>query len=440
MAKSKKRSAASRSSRKKRTPVKRRTAAKRRTTAKRRTVTKHRTSAKKQSAAKRRTAPRRSNAPKRSRSDPRVRGDIMLVGSLPFETVEEGLRAVGSKLGDNVIAIPDGEVGPRKMWCMFLATDTYSKHPDLVESRRPSPAVISNEEKPVGDKKTRPGAAPEYHWTFQVKSGVKHLDLGELGYAAAARKSYAIFRRLRDERVIAKGVRFQASLVATDSGTNVYFDDVANWPTVHDAYVRAMKAEISKMLEVIPADDLLIQLDLAWEVVDLSIGDERYFPWWPESTLDQKFERYMTDLVDLASGIPETVPLGLHWCYGTWGGWPMTAMPNLELCVRLSNEAVKRIKRRVDYLHMPVVPSPDDAFLAPLRDLHVGGTRVFLGLIHPQDGLEGAKRRIGLAKEYQNDFGIAAVCGFGRENPHELGNILELHKAAAGSLATKSGR
>ena len=101
-----------------------------------------------------------------------------------------------------------------------------------------------------------------------------------------------------------------------------------------------MKAEISKMLEVIPADDLLIQLDLAWEVVDLSIGDEQYFPWWPESTLDQKFERYMTGLVQLASAVPETVPLGLHWCYGTWGGWPMTEMPNLELCVRLSNTAV----------------------------------------------------------------------------------------------------
>jgi hypothetical protein len=83
---------------------------------------------------------------------------------------------------------------------------------------------------------------------------------------------------------------------------------------------------------------------------------------------------------------------------------------------------------------MPVVPDPDDAFLAPLHDLDIGTTRVFLGLIHPQDGLEGAKRRIGLAKKYLNDFGIAAVCGFGRENPHELGNILELHKAAARSI------
>ena len=99
----------------------------------------------------------------------------------------------------------------------------------------------------------------------------------------------------------------------------------------------------------------------------------------------------------------------------------------------LLNEFVKRIPRRVDYVTLPLVPNPDDAFLAPLRELHVGGTRVFLGLIYPQDGLEGAKRRIGLAKEYLNSD-IAAVCGFGRENPRELGNILELHKAAAGSL------
>jgi hypothetical protein len=113
----------------------------------------------------------------------------------------------------------------------------------------------------------------------------------------------------------------------------------------------------------------------------------------------------------------------------------MTEMPNLELCVRLSNEAVKRIKRHVDYVHMPVVPDPGEAFLAPLRNLNIGDTRVFLGLVHPQDGLKGAQRRIELAKKYLKDFGIGAVCGFGRENPQELGNILDVHKEAALKLA-----
>jgi hypothetical protein len=46
----------------------------------------------------------------------------------------------------------------------------------------------------------------------------------------------------------------------------------------------------------------------------------------------------------------------------------------------------------------------------------------------------GANRRISLAKNYLKDFGISAVCGFGRENPRELGDILDLHKTAAGRL------
>jgi hypothetical protein len=300
-----------------------------------------------------------------------------------------------------------------------------------VETRTPAPEVIANEAKPVADDNVRPGAAAEYHWTFRIRDGVEQLDFGELGYAEAAEQSYAIFRRLREEGTIAPGVRFQVSLPATSSGTDVYFDDRASWPRIHAAYAAAMKREIARMLEVIPADDLLIQLDLAWEVVDLSIGDEQYFPWWPDQGFEEKFDRHLTLLAELAAGIPGEVALGLHWCYGTWGGWPMTEMTSLELCVRLSNESVRRVPRRVDYVHMPVVENPDAGFLRPLRDLEIGDTYVYLGLIHPQDGLGGARGRIEQASEYLDEFGIAAVCGFGREDPAALGDILALHRDAA---------
>jgi hypothetical protein len=360
----------------------------------------------------------------------RYRGEVMMVGSLPFDTVDEGMRAVGSCLGSHIAAIPDGEVGARKMWCMYLATDTYSTHPDLVETRHPSPEVIANEDKPVADENVRPGAAAEYHWTFRLRDPGRDLDFGDLGYAREAAHSYEVFTALRDAGTIAAGTRFQVSLPATSSGTDVYFDDTDTWPTIHEAYRVAMTREISKMLETIPADDLVIQLDLAWEVVDLSIGDEQYFPWWPPETFEQKLDRHLRLLADLADGVSPDVVLGLHWCYGTWGGWPMTDMDSLELCVRLSNEAVRRISRPVDYVHMPVTESPDDAFLRPLRGLNIGDTYVYLGLVHPHDGVEGAQRRIAQAHEYLKDFGIAAVCGFGREDPQELREILEIHKAA----------
>ena len=59
------------------------------------------------------------------------RGDVLLVGSLPFETAEEAIRAAAEHLGDHLPAFGDGEVGLRKLWIGFLPMTIYSKHPQL---------------------------------------------------------------------------------------------------------------------------------------------------------------------------------------------------------------------------------------------------------------------------------------------------------------------
>jgi hypothetical protein len=362
----------------------------------------------------------------------RMHGNVLLVGSMPFETVEDALRS-GAALGTDVTCLPDGEVGDRQFWVTFLPTRTYSRHPDLFESRSPDDGF---DHQPDHDTTTmRPGAAREFHWTYQVKDGVDALAFDSLGYADIAKESYATFRRLRDEGVIAPGVRFQVSLPATSSGVDQFFDDPKQWPMVHAAYARAMRAEIAQMVLDIPPDDLAVQFDLAWEVVDLSIGDERYFPFWPQATFAQKFARHTDLLVDLCVQIPEEVLLGFHWCYGTWGGWPMTEMADLRLCVDLSNDTVPRAGRRVDYVHMPVPVDPGPGFFAPLRDLDIGDTRVYLGLVHHEDGIEGCRGRIALASEVLDDFGVAAVCGYGREDRSQVAGVLDLHRACAAELS-----
>jgi hypothetical protein len=361
----------------------------------------------------------------------RMHADVLLVGSMPFPTVQEALRSAAA-LGADATGLPDGESGDRRFWVTFLPTRTYSRHPDLFESRSPNDGF---DHQPDHDATTvRPGAAREFHWTYRVKDGVEALEFDGLGYAEIARESYAVFSRLRAEGTIAQGVRFQVSLPATSSGVDQFFDDPQQWPVVHAAYARAMRAEIAAMLEHIPADDLVIQFDLAWEVVDLSIGDERYFPFWPQATFAEKFARHTDLLVELCPGIPEEVLLGFHWCYGTWGGWPMTDLRDLRLCVDLSNDTVPRAGRRVDYVHMPVPVDPTPAFFAPLRDLDIGDTKVYLGLVHHEDGIAGARRRIALAREALPAFGIAAVCGYGREDPATVGDVLELHRACAAEL------
>jgi hypothetical protein len=359
----------------------------------------------------------------------RMQGEVLLVGSLPWETVDEVL-ANAAVLGDHAACLPDGEVGARRFWVTFLPTRTYSAHPDLVESRSPNDTF---DHQPSADDATpvRTGAAREFHWTFQLRPGVESLRFDDLGYADIAAESYATFCARRDAGEIAPNVRFQVSLPATSSGVDQFFDDPVQWPVVHAAYRDAMRREIQTILQTIPADDLVIQFDLAWEVVDLSIGDEQYFPFWPEATFAEKFARHTDLLVELCPDIPDEVLLGFHWCYGTWGGWPMTDMQDLALCVALSNDTVPRAGRRVDYVHMPVTVDPGPEFFAPLADLDIGDMRVYLGLVHHEDGIDGCRRRMEMAGAVLDDFGVGAVCGYGREDPAQVTDVLELHRACA---------
>jgi len=109
-------------------------------------------------------------------------------------------------------------------------------------------------------------------------------------------------------------------------------------------------------------------------------------------------------------------------------------MENLELCVRMSNESVRRINRHVDYVHMPVVHQPDAAFFEPLRHIAVDDTRVFLGMVHHTDGIDDYRRRRDVARKFLPVFGIASVCGYGRVAPDQARGIQDLHAEDAAEL------
>jgi hypothetical protein len=112
----------------------------------------------------------------------------------------------------------------------------------------------------------------------------------------------------------------------------------------------------------------------------------------------------------------------------------MVAMEDLSLCVRMSNEAARRTGRRLDYVHMPVAKRPTAEFFAPLADLDIGDATVFLGMVHHTDGIEEFRRRRDLARRFLPEFGVAGVCGYGRVNPDELDQVLEVHAASAAAL------
>jgi hypothetical protein len=100
------------------------------------------------------------------------------------------------------------------------------------------------------------------------------------------------------------------------------------------------------------------------------------------------------------------------------------------------NEAASCAGRPLDFVHMAVpIGRSDDAYFAPLRDLRVGDARVFLGLVHYQDGTEGTLKRAETARKYLADFGIATECGFGRRRPETLPDLLKIHRSVADRIA-----
>ena len=116
-------------------------------------------------------------------------------------------------------------------------------------------------------------------------------------------------------------------------------------------------------------------------------------------------------------------------CFGTLGGWPRFQPDDIGGAVDMANAFVVRARRPVNWVHIPLLNSLEEAFYAPLARLDPQGARVFLGVIHNMDTLE---QRIALARRYVDDFGLAAYCGFGRVPPPELPKILGDHLKAAG--------
>ena len=93
----------------------------------------------------------------------------------------------------------------------------------------------------------------------------------------------------------------------------------------------------------------------------------------------------------------------------------------------LANATVEASGRRVDWIHIPVLPDVADSFFAPLKNLRPRGARVYLGVIHHMDGF---KARIALARKYLPEFGLAGYCGFGRIPPADMPAVLNEHLQA----------
>jgi methionine synthase II (cobalamin-independent) len=331
-----------------------------------------------------------------------------LVGSVGLGTVEEVFEVVGATLGQHLRRIPDGEVGGRRMWISWqypvLRTQFFLR-PDPSGAVRPTnrfPMLSLNPEATEADVK-----------------------IGELGYAREARASYEDFKAARDRGLIPSHVRFQVCLPTPFAVvSSVVMKD--SLPIAEAAYEQAMLAEVESLCGHIPHKDLCIQWDVCNEMI---IWDGQPTDGAPAA--DEPKEQIIGRLSRLIGSIPSDVEAGIHLCYGDFGGKHFVEPHTAAAMVDFANKIVAAVPRPVTYIHMPVPISRDDeAFHAPFRDLKLGKTELYLGLVHAKDGVEGARKRISVASKYAPPFGVSTECGMARARSAEtVRSLLGIHAA-----------
>ncbi|UYO97622.1 hypothetical protein OED01_02490 [Microbacterium sp. M28] len=338
----------------------------------------------------------------------------LLVGSVNFDDAEKTMRVAAEMLGGRLKRIPDGEVGKRFHWIMF--------QPDVLGQ------AVGIER--VGDQPI-PFPAGLDARPLRIADGVEAalIELPPLGYADAAIDSYAIFTRLRAEGAVPTGIRFQVSLPTPVAVVSSFFagDDRAAIEPVYDA---AMRRELSRIAAAIPHEDLAVQWDVASEmgIIERAAGYGRTMTaWWPGDPFDGLVAR----LAALVDAVPADAEVGVHLCYGDAGEKHFIEPADAGNLVRYANAVMAAASRPVTWLHLPVpIDRDDEAFFAPLATLEPVG-ELYLGLVHREDGAEGARRRIAAASRFTTEFGVATECGIGRAPAGSTEGILRTHAEVA---------
>ena len=362
----------------------------------------------------------------------RINGSVLLVGSVPGQDAEGVMRFCARELGDSLSFFPDGETGFRKVWINFLAATVYAANDALETVNRPEPVNPDDPDEWRAASEHWVPRGYHDHWQFRIRDG-RQVHLDHLGYAQEAIASYRIFKQLRAEGLVSDSQRFMVAMPMCESAVRPFLGKAGenDYGRISEAYTEAMSREIPKMLEEIPAEDLVIQWDICMEMLAVDVNDDHsgLFPWKPPG---EAMERYAGTVKSFSNFVPEDVFLGLHFCYGDLGHKHFVEPRSLENATRIATESVKAIERTIDFCHIPVPRERhDDAYFSPLSGWPENAGKLFLGLVHHTDGVDGTKRRLATAKRHIDNFGIATECGFGRRSRETLPELMRIHRETA---------
>jgi hypothetical protein len=342
--------------------------------------------------------------------------NVHLVGSVPMANAGEVFVRVSDALGPHLKRIPDGETGERLNWVGHLEKVFAA-----------SPALERTDEL----FKIHPTAIGWYRYRLRKGKKVEDIRFDNLFYADEAKKSYAVFRRLKAEGKLPQHVRFQVDFAPAHSVLWLFTVDELHAP-LDPLYNQALKREIDKIAAAITHDELAMQFDVASAVFARL---ERNEPSSYGRTKEEMQETFSAILVDLGNHMPRDIELLYHLCYGDNQHKHVVEPTDMGDMVEFTNRVLSRVQRPVQLVHMPVPRDrSDEGYFKPLERLKLRPeTELCLGLVHYTDGAPGTKRRLATARKFVKDFSIATECGFGRRKPETIPQLLRIHAEVAAS-------
>ena len=341
---------------------------------------------------------------------------------MPLADAETVFRTVSDAIGPHLSRLPDGETGERRRWIYFQRL-MLERHPAM----EVDPTV------PIFALRQWDGKLLREIPLLRFRSGVDPGGVTfETGYAPAARASYETFRALQAAGVIPPAVRFQVCLPTPMASAYMYVSPKAREPYIR-AYERALLRALDEILAAIPAERLAIQWDVCQEVLVC----EGFFPDRPAGYKEQ----IAAELARLGGAVPDAVELGYHLCYGSPADEHLVMPRDMAVMVEMAEGLCQGLRRRLDFLHMPVPKDRTDAgYFRPLAGLRgYEDSDLYLGLIH-HDDRAGDIARIAAARAFAGAFGVSAECGWGRTDPQRVPGLLASHRAAALHLGREPAR
>jgi methionine synthase II (cobalamin-independent) len=345
-----------------------------------------------------------------------VIGEAHLVGGLAFETGEQAIRAVGEHAAAVVDWVPDGETGVRRKWM-----SQHRARFDAQEALEPKPVKMGVGLSPE-TRGSRHGGAGTMLYGLKPGRSAEEVQFETFGYVEPTVASYQVFAELKQQGLFRPTTRFQLAL---PSAFGMYSGPIH--PDDRDALAPAIERglfnDIEAIANKIPHDELAIQWDVAHEFGVLTGANP--------TRLQDPLSTIVESLVHTSAAIPRDIALGLHLCYGDAFNVHFLEPADTAIMADIIRGVLSAKARPIDRVHLPVPIDRDDAsYFRDLRGLDFGSTRLYLGLIHHEDGLEGARRRIAAAKQSVPGFGVATECGMGRTLADPVA-LLKLHVAVA---------